>query len=331
MPSHTLFRTLLKALSLFALAALPAVAQPGAGDTTDREIKFVVPVEPGGGIDAVARIIANHWTAELKQPVVVINRSGASGNIGTASVARTKPEAQTLLVTGISHITSPMLHSNPGYDAVDDFSPVARFATAPNVLVVGETLKGMTLAQILQDPRSGNQGLSFGSAGYGHTSHISAELFMSRTGSRWLHVPYKGTAPALRALMGGEVQLMFVPASSVATAVASGKVHPVAVAHHERLPQLHDIPTLRELGVKSAEFAQWYGLMAPRAIPSEKLKQLSALSLRALQSPTVGSQLKALGVEPDPAGHEDFAKFIAAEHQRLGAILTRERMDRPLK
>ena len=311
-------------------ASVPALAQPGGTEATTREVQWVVPVEPGGGIDAVARVVANHWSTELRLAVTVLNRPGASGNIGTASVARAKADGRTLLVTGVSHLTSPLLHGNPGYAPIDDFVAVARYATAPNVLVVGDTLKGQSLAQILQDPRSTTQGLAFGSAGYGHTSHIAAGLFMARTGARWLHVPYKGTAPALRALMAGEVQVMFVPASSVAAAVATGRVHALAVANAQRIRLLPDTPTLHELGVEQAEFSQWYGLLAPRGTPPETLRKLSSWALQALQSPSVAAQLRAQGIEPDPLDHEQFASFLVAEQRRLAALLKRERVERPL-
>ncbi len=311
-------------------ASVQALAQPGGTAPTTREYQWVVPVEPGGGIDAVARIVANHWSSELRLAVTVLNRSGASGNIGTASVARAKADGQTLLVTGVSHLTSPLLHGNPGYEPIDDFAAVARYATAPNVLVVSDTLKGQSLARILQDPRSTTQGLAFGSAGYGHTSHIAAQLFMARTGARWLHVPYKGTAPALRALMAGEVQFMFVPAASVAAAVATGRVYALAVASAQRIRLLPDTPTLHELGVKDAEFAQWYGLLAPRGTPPETLRALSSRALQALHSPPVAAQLRAQGIEPDPLDHEEFARFLVAEQRRLGALLKKERIERPL-
>jgi tripartite-type tricarboxylate transporter receptor subunit TctC len=312
-------------LGLAPLAGTAARAQPSATTT------LVVPVEPGGGIDAMARLVALHWNLDGQSTTIVVNRAGASGNIGTASVARSRPDGHTLLVTGVSHITSPMLHGSAGYEPFDDFIPVARLGTTPNVVVVSEALKGMSMAQVLQDARSRTGGLSFGSAGFGHSSHIAAEIFMAATGVKWLHVPYKGNGPALRGLMAGEIQVLFLSATSVAAAVATGKVHPLAAGHRERLPELPGTPTLSELGVAGAEFTQWYGLFAPRGTPPEVVRDLSARAVKAIRSPALSAQLKAMSVEPDALEQEPFERFLLAEQRRLDAWMKRERVERPQK
>ncbi|MES2784949.1 MAG: tripartite tricarboxylate transporter substrate-binding protein [Pseudomonadota bacterium] len=321
------------------LACLMAVLAPfvtyaegkseSADATAAMTYKFVVPVEAAGGIDAIARLVANVWSAEMSLPTIVINRPGASGNIGTVSVAKSKADGLTLLVTGVGHITSPLLFDNPGYHPFDQFTPIARFATAPNVMLVGEALKGMTLEQILADPRSSNQGFAFSSAGYGHTSHMAVHLFSIQTGVKWLHVPYKGTSPGLRALLAGETQIMFVPTASVAAALATNRAHAVAVAHHERLQQLPDVPTLAELGIRSAEFSQWYGLFAPRNTPSSVVKSLSESATKALRNPILARQLKIQGIEPAPLRHDDFERFLRAENRRLKQALDTRTIDRP--
>jgi len=324
--------------SIRLLACLVAVLLPlsssadGRNETNEGSpptYKLVVPVEPGGGIDAVARLIANVWSSEMSVPTVVINRSGASGNIGTASVAKEKADGQTLLVTGVGHITSAMLHDKPGYHPFEHFTPVARLATAPNVMLVGEALKGMTLEQILSDPRSRNQGFAFSSAGYGHTSHLAADLFASQTGVKWLHVPFKGTSPALRALLAGETHIMFVPVSSVSAALATNRSRALAVSHHERLQLLPDVPTLSELGIRNSEFSQWYGLFTPRGTPPSVVNSLSDLALSALKNPALVKQLKSQGVEPAPLRHDEFEKFLRTENRRLEKILSKRTIDRP--
>lgn len=328
--SHFAKRTVFVLSLLFGLCA-PARAQPApAAEPITGDIRFIVPVEPGGGIDAIARMVAQQWTAEQQTPVVVINRAGASGNIGTASVARAPADGRTLLVTAVAHLTSPMLHTQAGYDPHGDFVPVARFGTAPNVIMVSEALKGMSLRQVLQDARSSDGRLAFGSAGFGHSSHLAAEFFMARTGARWLHVPFKGNAPAVRALLGGEVQLLFLSVPSVPAAIASGKAFPLAVAHRERLAILPDTPTLEELGVRDAEFLQWYGLFAPRGTPAATVRQLSAMAVKAVQSPSVVQQLRSHGAEPAPLNDEQFARFVAAEQRRLEAVLRNTAVQRPV-
>lgn len=310
-------------------AALSSPARAGA-DRAAHEVRLVVPVEPGGGIDTMARLLARIWSTEHGVTATILNRPGASGNIGTASVAHAQPDGLTLLVTGVSHISSPLLHGQAGYDPLVDFVPVARLAEAPNVLMFGPNLRGRGLQQLLRDPRSRNNGWSFGSAGFGHTSHLAAEVLMARTASRWLHVPYRGTAPALRALMAGEVDLMLVPAASVPAAVATGRVSAVAVAQAERLPALPEVPTLRQLGVHEAEFAQWYGLLAPSGTPAAAVERWSMLAVKALFSPVALEQLRSQSVVPSLLGSHAFAQFLKVEQRRLSLLLKRERVERPV-
>lgn len=317
--------------SFLCLLALATPLARAADDPSDGgDYRLVVPVEPGGGIDFVARLVARAWT-ERRLSVVVVNRPGASGLIGTSSVASARPDGRTLLVTGVSHLTGPLLHGATGYDPLADFVPVARLASAPNVLLVGARLKDMDLTQILRDPRSSQEGFSFGSAGYGHTSHLAAEVFMARTGAKWLHVPYKGTSPATRGLLGGEVDILFAPLGSVAAATATGRARAVAVAHRERPAVLRDTPTLQELGIRDAEFSQWYGLLAPKGTPADLVSKLASLALEAVGSPAVASQLRSQGIEPAPLGPEAFSDFLAQENRRLTALTRSQPLDRPVK
>jgi tripartite-type tricarboxylate transporter receptor subunit TctC len=292
-----------------------------------REVLIVVPNEPGGGLDLVARLLAKGLTASLGQTVNVVNRSGASGNVGAASVARGEPDGHTLLLSGVGHVVSPLLHDKPGYDALKDFVPLARIATAPNVLLVHESLKGLGLSQLLADPRSRNRGLAYASAGFGHSSHLAAEVFMRSTGARWLHVPYRGTAPASRALLGGEVQLMFVPSGSVQPLLASGKAQAIAVSHPQRLAALPQTPTLAELGVSGAEFGQWYGLFAPASTPDAVCDLLHRAVAASLADASTREQLLAQGLTAAATSRAAFASFVAEEEQRLKAVLRRRPVD----
>ena len=323
-------RFLCACLMLFGL--LPgAYAQQPRSSFPSKAVQIVVPNEPGGGLDLVARLLAKGLASSLAQAVVVVNRSGASGNIGTASVARAEPDGYTLLLTGIGHLVSPLLHSRAGYEPLKDFEPIAKIATAPNVLVVHESLKGMSLAQLLDDPRSRSAGIAFASAGYGHSSHLAAEVFMARTGARWLHVPYRGTGPASRALIAGEVQLMFIPAGSVKTLLATGTAHALAVAHPQRLESLPATPTFAELGIRGAEFSQWYGLFAPAGTPGSVTTLLQDAAASFLADNTVRRQLESLGLEPSMMGKAEFTAFLGAEAKRLGALVKNERVEGALK
>jgi len=317
---------------LFAVVAVlgllphfPAAASPAGFPS--REVQMVVPAEPGGGIDLVARLLAKNIAPALAQSVIVINRSGASGNVGAASVARAEPDGYTLLVTGVGHLVSPLLHASPGYEPIKDFQPVAKIANAPNVLVVHESLKGLSLTQLVEDPRSRTAGLAYATAGYGHSSHLAAEVFMGRTGANWLHVPYRGTGPASRALIGGEVQLMFVPAGSVQPLLATGRAFALAVAHPQRLASLPSTPTLAELGVQGAEFSQWYGLFAPAGTPAAATKVLQDATLGFVADAEVQRQLRSLGLEPAPMDRSEFAAFLGAQSKRLSTLVIKERVE----
>lgn len=311
-----------------AVSALSNVsAQPTSVAYPAREVQIVVPNEPGGGLDLVARLLAKNFTTRLAQPFVVINRSGASGNIGTASVARAEPNGYTLLLTGVGHLVSPLLHGQAGYDPLRDFEPVAKIASAPNVLLVHESLKRLTLKQLLADPRSRSGGFSYGTAGYGHSSHLAAEVFKARVGSNWLHVPYRGTGPATRALMAGEVQLMFVPAGSVQTLLASGRVHAVAVAHSHRLDTFASIPTFAELGLPGVEFSQWYGLFAPAGTSAAALNVLQGAALSFAADGEGSQQLRSLGLEPTPMARATMAEFLADQSRRLSTLVRQQNVE----
>lgn len=294
-----------------------------------REVQIVVPQEPGGGIDLIARLMAKSLAPVLAQPVVVLNRSGASGNIGTVGVARAQPDGYTLLMTGVGHLVSPLLHARAGYEPLKDFAPIARIATAPNVLVVHQSLKGMSLAQLLLDPRSRSGGWAFASSGYGHSSHLAAEVMMSRTGARWIHVPYRGTGPATKALVSGEVHMMFVPSGSVQTVLGIGTTYAVAVAHPHRLESLPGTPTLGELGIRNAEFFQWYGVFAPTGTSETVVSTLQSAIASVLNDASMSRQLRTMGLEPDSMGKVEFSGFLAAETQRLETLVRKEQVEGP--
>jgi len=318
------FKMLCAFLVLPLLLGLPAQAEGVNAGYPVREVRLVVPAEPGAGMDAVARLLAQQLSLRLSQPFLVINRSGADGNVGTASVARANPDGYTLLVNGVGQIASPLLHAEPGYDAVQDFEPIAKIASAPSVLLVHASLKELSVDQLRHEMGKDGRGLAFGSAGIGTTSYLAAQLFMARTGARWLHVPYRGTAPALRALMSGEVQVMFVPASSMAAAVSTGRVQALAVAHPSRLSQYPELATLAELGIKGAEFGQWYGLFAPAGTPAAVLDALWAGTVAAIQTGPLARYMAEQGMQGVPLQRQEFARSIQAERMQLSTLLKKE-------
>ncbi len=299
------------------------VAQEG------RTRRLIVPHEPGGGIDAMARLLSLALAGETGVNWMVLNVSGASGNLGTAQAARAEPNGETLLVTGSGHLTSPLLLPNAGFDPLDDFTPLLRLAVAPVVMLAHESLRGVV--------QPGPQGLrallrrelAFASGGFGATSHLGPEQIKALTGAPWQHVPYKGTAPALRALISGEVQLGFLPISSATTALASRKVFPVAVAHRTRLHSLPQVPTLAQLGITQGDCQQWYGVFMPRngqePVPDGLLQEL----LRAVRSSAFLAGLKRLELEPGLLMPKEFTAFLNAEMTRNKQFLSTHAVDRP--
>ncbi|MFO1199376.1 MAG: tripartite tricarboxylate transporter substrate binding protein [Burkholderiaceae bacterium] len=331
MPILARLARLLPCLLVLAVLAWAAPARAAGTGYPARPVQIVVPAEPGGGIDQVARWLARGLGERFAQPFVVVNRPGASGMIGAASVARADADGHTLLLTGVGHLVSPTLHRSPGYDPRADFAPVARIATSPNVLVAHASVGAGGLPALLGDARSRDGRLAYASAGFGHSSHLAAELFMERTGGRWLHVPYPGTNPALRALVAGEVQLMFVPSGSVRTVLAGGGVRALAVAHGRRLPTLPQVPTLAELGIRGADFSQWYGLFAPDGVPDGIAAVLQAAVIGLVNDDAQADPMRALGVEPAPMSRTDFAAFLDAQSKQLRALLARLHVDRPVQ
>lgn len=292
--------------------------------------RLIVPTEPGGGIDSVARLLAAVAAPDAAQQYVVLNRAGASGNLATAQAARAQPDGDTLLVTGAGHLTAPRLLANPGYDPVADFSAICRVALAPNVLLVADGLQHTPLVLSRPDQMALTvRPLAFGSAGYGHSSHLAAELLRHQTRAPWTHVPYKGTAAALRALMTGEVQVVLAPLSSAIAALQTGKAHALAVAHGTRLRALADVPTLREIGVLHAEYSQWYGVLMPKGASGDTLDSIEQGMLRIARSALFMAGLERLAIEPALLGRHEFERFLQAEDARARLIASRVALDRP--
>ena len=295
-----------------------------------RDVQIVVPNEPGGGLDLVARLLARDLGPRLNASFSVINRSGASGNVGTASVARAAPDGHTLLLTGVGHVASPLLHAQPGYDPLKDFVPVATVAMAPSVWMVHTSVTAAGVPQLLADPRSASGGMSFASAGFGHSSHLAAELVKDKARARWLHVPYRGTGPASRALVAGEVQMMFMPAGSVQSVLATGRARALAVASPHRLRSLPEVPTLAEQGMSDAAFSQWYALLAPTGTPPEVQQALHGAVRAILDEPGLRGQFAAMGLEPLSLGRDELRPFMASQQRQIEALLRRAAVQRPV-
>ncbi|MGO4280174.1 Tripartite-type tricarboxylate transporter, receptor component TctC [Cupriavidus sp. OV038] len=305
------------------LACLPTFAFAGPEDTyPDKAVRIVVPFAAGGSTDVVARILAEKLQEQFKQPFVVDNRAGASGNIGAELVAKSPADGYTLLMgaTGILSINDH-LYGKLNYNAAKDFVPVSYATQNANILVVSPGMPATNVADLVQLAKTRPGALSFASSGPGSSTHLSGELFKSMTGVNMLHVPYKGSSQALTDLLGGNVTMLFDNAPSSIGFVQQGKLKALAVTSRKRLPGLPNVPTLDEAGVKGYESLSWSGVVAPAATPRAIVLKLNRAIDAILKSDDVKAKLLNLGVEPVGGSPEDFARLIQAEHDKWGKVI----------
>ncbi|WP_313079011.1 tripartite tricarboxylate transporter substrate binding protein [Pulveribacter sp.] len=305
-------RTTLRTLAALALAACAPLAQ--AQNYPTKPVRIVVPYPAGGTTDIIARIAAAQLAERLKQPFVVENRAGASGAIGTVAVAQAAPDGYTLVMgTASSHGINSALQKNLSYDAVKDFAPVTVVASTPNIVVVHPSVPAKTLGELLALAKAKPGAINFGSTSPGGSPHMSAELLKMMAGVDMTHVPYKGAAPMLTDLIGGQIQVGFDNLPSTIGFVRSGKVRALAVTTPQRWPGAPDIPTVAESGVPGYEVSGWFGLLAPAGTPKAVLDTLQSAVAQAVQQPEVAKQLRDLGAEPVANKPEAFARDIAAD------------------
>lgn len=267
---------------LLMTSALLAPFRVAAADwPTGQPINIIVPFAPGGFTDLIARRLALNLSTALKTSVVVQNKAGASGQIGSAIVAREKPVGYTLLVTATQHVIYPALQPNLPYDPKKDFSNIAILAYAPNVLLVPTKSPVSTVKEFTEYAKKQPGGLSFGSSGVGGSAHLSGELFKLVTGANLHHVPYKGAAPAVTDLLGSQIPSAFLDATSAAAFIRSGELKALAVTSKERLPTLPTVPTIAESGYPSYESQAWVGLFGPPGLPIEIINTLNNIAVES--------------------------------------------------
>jgi len=307
-------------LTFLALAVAPfAHAQD---DYPNRTVRIIVPFAPGGSTDVVARILADKLGTELKQSFVVENRSGAGGNIGADAVAKASPDGYTLLMgtTGVLAINK-YLYKEMSFDPERDLVPVSYTSLITNILVVNPQVPAKTVSELVALARAKPGSLTFASSGAGSSTHLSAELFKSMAGVDILHVPYKGSSQAITDLMGGQVTMLFDNAPSSIPFVEQGKLRALAVTSTKRLPNLPDVPTLDEAGVKGYESLSWSGIMAPAGTPKRVIDKLNAAIEKILRDPDVKQRFASLGVEPVGGPPEAFSRHIRAESEKWARVV----------
>lgn len=319
MTSH-LFRALAAAAAL-AMAACTAVAFAQAPAYPAKPVRIVVPYPAGGTTDIIARLAAAQLSERLRQPFVVENRAGASGAIGSVSVAQAAADGYTLVMgTASSHGINSALQKNLPYDAVKDFAPVTVVASTPNIIVVHPSVPARTLGELLALAKARPGQINFGSTSPGGSPHMSAELLKMMAGVDMTHVPYKGASPMLTDLMGGQIQAGFDNLPSTIAFVRSGKLRALAVTTAQRWPGAADIPTVAE-SVPGYEVSGWFGLLAPAGTPKAVLDTLQTAVSQAVRDPEVTRQLRSLGAEPVASRPEAFAQQIRADVDKWRGVV----------
>jgi tripartite-type tricarboxylate transporter receptor subunit TctC len=305
------------AFALWLAAALPAGAQPAqsAAGYPGKSIRLVVPSAPGGGTDIIARMIGQGLTDSWGQTVVVDNRGGAGGLAGVLIVARqSAADGYTLLLGSIGHLTFvPAVRKDAGFDPLKDLTPISLAAVQPFVVAATNSLPVKSVSELVALARSKPRSISYGSGGSGSASHLGVELMMINGGFAMLHVPYKGSNPALTAVMGGEIQIAIAGLATVLPHSRAGKVKALAVTGSKRAGIAPEVPTVAESGIPGYVFDVWYGLVFPGGTPAAIVKKANAEVVRLLKSPEVSSRFAGAGVEPITNSPEAFAKVIRDE------------------
>jgi tripartite-type tricarboxylate transporter receptor subunit TctC len=304
--------------ALAGLLAAPAVRAESAWP--NRPLRFVVPYPPGGPTDIMGRVVATQLTRELPQPVVVENKAGAGGSIGSAEVARTAPDGITFLVDASAHVIVPHMMRLP-YDAVADFTPVTNIALVPLMLVVTPSLPVHSVAELVAYAKAHPGRLSYASSSNGGAPHLAGELFKQLAGVDLQHVPYRGSGQALPDLLAGNVQVMFDSMPSSAGAVREGKLRALAVTTETRQPAFPDLPTVAEAGVPGYEISTWYAIWAPPKTPAGIATALQQAVAKALRAPEPQERMAALGAVPVADTPEHFGRFVVAEYERWGKLV----------
>ena len=296
-----------------------------AQDWPNRPLHLIVPFPPGGSTDLLGRAIGQELAQALKQPVVIENVPGAGGSIGAERAARAAPDGYTLLMGHIGTLAvNPSLYPKLGYDPVRSFAPVAWVARVPNVLVVNPAVPAANLKELVAYAKAHPGQLNYGSGGNGSAAHMAMEYLKMATGTSLLHIPYRGTAPALADTISGQVQAIFTGVPALLPHVKAGKLRPLAVSSPRRLALLPDVPTVAESGVpgtKDFEADQWYGLVAPAGTPADVVAQLNKLVNASLASPAVRERLASEGAEPAPTTPQAFGELIAREIPRWARVI----------
>ena len=314
--SKRIFVTL---VALMCTVGLPAIAQD---KWPSKPIKYIVPFPAGGTTDILARLISQKLSTALGQPVVVENKAGAGGNIGSDFVAKSAPDGYTILGGTISsHAINVSMYSNMPYDPIKDFAAITLIGTNANVLVIDPKNPAKDVKELIAQAKAKPGAMSFASAGNGTSQHLSGELFKAMAGLQMEHIPYKGSAPAIQDVMAGQVPMMFDTTVVAGPHVRSGNVRALAVTSSKRVKGMENIPTMAEAGVPGYELVSWQGVFAPAGTPKAIITRLNAELVKIIAMPDIRERLDSLGVDPVANSPEEFAAFQKAEIAKWAKVI----------
>jgi tripartite-type tricarboxylate transporter receptor subunit TctC len=314
----------MKSLMPVALLAASVLSLPAHAATAfpTKPIRIIVAYTPAGTTDILARAIGQKMSETWNQPVIIDNRAGAAGNIGTEVAARATPDGHTLLMgTAGTHGINVSLYRKLSWHPVNDFAPVSLSAMVPNIMVVNNALPVKNVREFVAHVKANPGKLSYGSPGNGSTAHLSMELFKSMTGSTIVHIPYKGSAGVLTDVMGGQIAVTIDNMPPYIPQVKAGKIRALAVSTGKRSSAMPDLPTIAEAGVPGYEAGAWFGLLAPAGTPKPIVAQLSAESARILKLPDISKRISELGAEPVGSTPEQFAELIKTEIAKWAKVI----------
>lgn len=311
-----------RAFGALAAGGLAATAAPALAQAyPSRPIRLLVPFPPGGPTDLVARVLAEKMAETLGQAFVIDNRPGANGNIASEGVAKADPDGYTVLYNTSAIALSPSLYARLNYDVTKDLAPVCLTAVVPLVLAVHPDVPAKTAAEFIAYARANPGKLNYGSAGAGNVTHLGAALFLKSQGIEAVHVPFRGSAPALNALAGGHVQFIADTVNSAHPLITSGHLRALAILGTRRTNVLPDVPSLTEAGISSKDIGAWQGMMVPARTPADIIARLNAAALAALADPTVRAKLAIQGAEPLGSTPEAYGTYIRDEIARWGEVV----------
>ena len=316
----TRFAQLLGSAALLLLALPPAHT---AEIYPSKPLRVVITFPAGGPTDVIVRLVTQRLTDAWGHPVIIDNRGGAGGIVGTEVVARAAPDGYTFLVGTAGGMTiNPALHANLSYDSFRDFAPVGMLVMNPQILIAHPSVAAKTVRELVQIAKDRPGQLNFGSAGSGTATHLGLELLKLSTGMQAVHVPYKGGAPALTDLIGGQIQLLWLSIPSVLPHVKAGRIRALAVSTLKRSASAPDVPTVAESGYPGFEYANWNALFAPAKTPQAHVRKINALVVQALNEPDIAQKLTAQGADPAPGTPEELGRYMRIDYERWQKVIS---------